>query len=819
MQLNEAIWGDSTHQVSQTSPYANHITVSDIIPDIYTYYTSKGMSEPIDNSIAMWQIGDGSWFNKQLFLRRDGNDVIQQDERTTVNAKSLWVCVAGTFNTANQIHFNPSQYQCNLWDADSTSGYYNNSSVAGKRGIITGFDYNRLVLRNRLCCRLYDSQTGIHSGSIRFFSVYDYFFGKNNDDVPYKDLYCIEAITVTIGSSNGATPPSPATPYTVSNVIPLNNPNSMSYGGRFYTNTKYNTPVTSNNYYKPDYLYYAQANDVIGLQRNQRTSIPQQATFADNTSFYVDGFESGKWAWDEFRESGTNYVATRYLGTYDEIMEQLAYFGLWFSETDNYGNTEVMVTGPDCTDEHVCLPEILNGRTTGKFKRGVEAGADPQAQWGNQWRDNVGYNGDKPYKNEDPNTYDEDQTTILRQPLYAQVGGHTYITTGTYFTGAWNTVQGDILAALDDLQDASDDLVVALDNWSGTAVEPPEVVKARAVVEASEVILEKQKKKRSGLHTNPVDCVKSILAFPFDLRTYIASTPSRSMVWGLYPVYPYGEPLVPYNLVEGTTSQFWVPGGECTYFAEYENFLDYSPYCSAELYIPYCGSVNIDPETFIGHKLTVRYLVDWHTGACLALVYRDNLVVEQISGQMAVSIPMAAADSMSYANSLFQGQQAVKNAQTAAVATTASGLVQGFTSGMKVAVAPTAGNIGAGLSSIVNNAAAINLAQNNVKSAEYELATKQLSYKQVTTATPMTSTANEQECRLVLYRPTFLEGYNKDDFGTYGHTTGFACLENKSLAEFSGLTVCSSADLSGIGRATEAEKALIDKALRTGVYL
>ena len=508
------------------------------------------------------------------------------------------------------------------------------------------------------------------------------------------------------------------------------------------------------------------------------------------------------------------YYVEYYDGLQEWIRQQMACFGLFFTDDE-----QAALTG-ELDDDNMFLGILEDGIGHGKYSHGKENRDQPQWNWATT--NQSPYDPSNPPK-VDPNEYDEDNKSVLRNPLYAQIGGHTYITTGSNFQGAYNEVIKNLEDAIMDLQGAENSALTARQEADADPRDEDKALTAasrKALADIYRQQVNTYTDAYRGIHSNPIDSVKSILAFPFDLRPYISSTAQTSMRWGLWNVSGKEQPASgDYNLVTGTTSQFWVPGGTCTYFAEYENFLDYSPYCSAELYIPYCGSVSIDPETFIGHDISVRYLVDWHTGACLALVYRDNLIVEQISGQIGISIPLIAADELSYANSMFQGQQTVKNAQTGAVATTVSGLANGFVQGAKIAAIPLPTNIASGLASITQSAAAIATSYNNIKSAEYELATKQLSYKQLTTATPMTSTGNEQECRLVIYRPTFIDKYSKKNFGTYGHTTGFACLKNESLKTYTGLTVCSSVDLSGIGQATEKEKEMIERALKTGVYL
>lgn len=421
------------------------------------------------------------------------------------------------------------------------------------------------------------------------------------------------------------------------------------------------------------------------------------------------------------------------------------------------------------------------------------------------WQKNI--NGDTnefdpediPTPEDDPTDYEDNPSTELHVGLFSSIGIDTYITSMNQFRGVYYKM-------IQELTNAQQAYIMALSQAQDY------ITISRAENEFKAIV-----SKLGGLNSNPINCINSVLAFPFDLTNYLASENTRSWLWGTVGIladdigYTNFKRVVGIN---GSTSGI-VNGGECTYFAEYKNFLDYEPYCSAEVYIPYCGSLAIDPKSYIGHKIKVKYLVDFNTGACVGLLYRDNLVVDQITGQMGMSIPMVATDVFNYNNSLFQGNQALKNSQTGAIAATigaASTSANFIKSAIKDPTALT------GFGSIASSMANVATSYNRMASAQYELATTQMPFKQISTASVATSTANEQKCRLVIYRPTFLDGYSKDDFGDYGHTTGFACLKNDKLKNYTGLTIASGLDTTGI-QATEKEKEMIINAFQTGVYM
>lgn len=768
MELNTEIWGDSSHQVLQSNTNSNHIAVSDIIPDIYTYYDTYGMDEPIDNSIALWQIADNSWFNKVLWLRRDSNNVIQKAETTTINAKSLWLCVPVTYDTNHNIHFNPSQYQCNLWDPDSTSTYYVQPNT-NLRGIVTGFNYNRLQLRVTVRCALFDPDTKEHASSGSTISVYDYFHASDPQDRAYKDYYALEAFNIFVGTNDGIDQ--------TYETISLNNPKSISARGRLYTNTMYNTPPTTDGYYKPEYLYYCQNNSVFGLSRTQKTTIPQQAVFGGNTSYYIGGFDSQYWELDEFRVSSTDYIATRCTASYEEVLKQLAYFGLWFNETDT-GGTIRNIIGEGCTDDNVILPEIIGGRTTGNFKRGEAAGADPQATWGNTWRENVGYTGDKPYSGDSGDT--GDLSTVFHRPVLSG--------SCIYYNMITTELKQLINAINSGYQPADNDQFIL--DFKG--VNPADYISS---------IIYYPEGFTCGNVENQVAIPIKIGALELTLTSYEADISNQNIVsFGTLPIRPY-----------------------------YHDFRDYAPYTTIDLYIPFCGNVELDPAVFMGHTLQVYLFIDFPTGNCTGVVMRDAMVYDTISGSCGVSIPLTAQNVGSYQNAIKSAEIALKQAEiqrkTAWLSIAGSGLavVGGAVSGNPLAVV-------GGIAGMLGSVNSLERAELSVKAAEYQLEHIAPSVRSVSAASPANALCMDYDCHLLIKRPVDTDDY---DSIIYGSTVGNACCINDYLSAFHGLTVCSNIYLNGAisdyisiddatfggNSATAQEIALINQALENGVYL
>lgn len=82
----------------------------------------------------------------------------------------------------------------------------------------------------------------------------------------------------------------------------------------------------------------------------------------------------------------------------------------------------------------------------------------------------------------------------------------------------------------------------------------------------------------------------------------------------------------------------------------YGNVLDYSPYTTVQLYLPFIGIVSLDIADVSRSTISIRYGVDVLTGACLASVsvQRDNAggVLYQYSGNCACQYPLSSGSYM-----------------------------------------------------------------------------------------------------------------------------------------------------------------------------
>lgn len=108
--------------------------------------------------------------------------------------------------------------------------------------------------------------------------------------------------------------------------------------------------------------------------------------------------------------------------------------------------------------------------------------------------------------------------------------------------------------------------------------------------------------------------------------------------------------------------------GSLTLDTFYDSALDLNPYTKVDLYLPYCGTVSINPDEFDGKSIHVVYHVDILTGACVVFVEDGSRVLLQSQGNVLTAIPYTAKDFKSIFGAVL-GDAAAAGAAIGALAT------------------------------------------------------------------------------------------------------------------------------------------------------
>lgn len=481
----------------------------------------------------------------------------------------------------------------------------------------------------------------------------------------------------------------------------------------------------------------------------------------------------------------------------DYVRTQAAYIGCYFvtDQTTPSASRYPLKNNPD-----VYLSEITAGDqaiTTGAYRKGTEQSEFENSQW---TTDPWSHTPDPSFiPDRDPTPWDPTQTSVIS----SSSGDPAYGTIEYLMTGH-----------------ALSELCKVLNYFK--------------VVEAEAPVNPGLCEKLFGT-SDPMEAIVSVVKYPFGMVYNWLGDSYQQVVPGTYVtslleiaftqlgIDTTGSGTDPAKLNLNGTSEIyaiswsqsqWVYGtGRIPYFNKYKCFLDYDPYCSASLYVPFCGSVRLDPEVFTGHSIGVRYIVSPLDGSIKAQILRDDLVIDTLTGNMGASIEfdtsdiVQRADTIHQANAVIQAQKMniAKQAASFIAGAATAGITGGATAPVKIA--------GGAIASALD----ISQTGNTIAMAEYQLRTAETPFKQLQTGSGFLAAADEWALRLVAYRPEPLSGYSFDDWGDYGHITGFACMITGTLSQFTGFTVCSDVDTSGI-ECTAMEKQMIKELLQSGVY-
>lgn len=246
----------------------------------------------------------------------------------------------------------------------------------------------------------------------------------------------------------------------------------------------------------------------------------------------------------------------------------------------------------------------------------------------------------------------------------------------------------------------------------------------------------------------------------------------------------------------------------------YNDFRDYAPYTQLELYLPLCGTVELDTAYFIGHSVSITYYYDYNTMSCSACIYRDGITLYKVvNGSIGAEIPLTSMRMGEYQNAIHALEQAQKQNEIRM----ASAMVSMGISAAGLLAAPATGGASLGLTALGLNGIKTGIeTANAIEDINYSI-----EHKQPAPTQTGASEAQNAFCVGSMYPYLFIKrAKTLEDFDAeiYGHTVGYACNINAHIGDMSGYTVATNIDTSGIN-ATVDEINAIKQAFSKGVYL
>lgn len=235
------------------------------------------------------------------------------------------------------------------------------------------------------------------------------------------------------------------------------------------------------------------------------------------------------------------------------------------------------------------------------------------------------------------------------------------------------------------------------------------------------------------------------------------------------------------------------------------------------LYLPFCGTVNLDPELYMDRNVNVEYLIDLTTGTCTAVVSfigdgGERVITDTASGACGMDMPVTGIQQQTLNSQLFNASEQTKQLKV-------NNAFKGFNSIMNGVSSLQGGNPASGISGLLGVGQDIYNIFQSEKIADYNLQHTMIPTKMIGTSGGLTGAMCEWYPVIIFEYPSLPSGF--DALGrsdSYAHTQGYACCISGSLSEFTGYTVVTNVDLSGF-TATTTEKNMIQSALAGGIYL
>ena len=282
------------------------------------------------------------------------------------------------------------------------------------------------------------------------------------------------------------------------------------------------------------------------------------------------------------------------------------------------------------------------------------------------------------------------------------------------------------------------------------------------------------------LWTNPAEYVISLVCYPFDVDNTGLTTTS-----GVVSVGGVSSDIAAAALTDRGVPYFY--GGNVMVDNYYNSYLDYEPYTSIDIYIPYIGVRPLNVSQVVGHTLCIGYYIDLNTQQITALIGLDgqggNLgqVVTQFVGSIGIQTPLSGTSA----------QDMIRNivAQT-------SGLITG---------------VGAIAGGIMGANPAL-LASGVASTSNALLGGGHTAPSYYGSLSPVSGLYTPQEAYLIINRP------RQAMPAAYLTQQGFSSNYSGKVSQFSGYLECASVNISSTNTMTEQEQQEIINLLTGGIY-
>ena len=283
---------------------------------------------------------------------------------------------------------------------------------------------------------------------------------------------------------------------------------------------------------------------------------------------------------------------------------------------------------------------------------------------------------------------------------------------------------------------------------------------------------------------DPLQSVISLSVFPWDITN--VNWIGCNTIAGAEITISGWNSGVTGNYITGATSAF-IELGSFNVEHRHNNFLDYAPYTTVSVYVPYCGEIELPTNLVMGQSVRVFLIYDIPSGSCRAVIKSSNgAILGTIAGNFSSEIEVTSSEAGLKKQSIISTSLNT----TGQVVSTAIGVV-------KEDISAATGGIVGSLGAVSQSIASMN---KNYTSS-------------VGTTDGMVNFFMPDQCYIKITRPKVSIPSN------YGHTTGYACNKTMKLGELipGNYYVANNPDLSN-SLGNEEEKTMLKAALENGFF-
>lgn len=147
-----------------------------------------------------------------------------------------------------------------------------------------------------------------------------------------------------------------------------------------------------------------------------------------------------------------------------------------------------------------------------------------------------------------------------------------------------------------------------------------------------------------ALNSSPIENIISVKSFPFPIE---GGTSTEIMLGNVQMGVNGNELPSTFIPIKTIKTDFQITPR----FSGLLKWLNYSPFTNIQMFLPYVGLVNIEPQLVMGKKCTLKYIYDVILGNCQACLYvKDNtnktVEIGKWSGDLAIDIPITASNAV-----------------------------------------------------------------------------------------------------------------------------------------------------------------------------